>query len=629
MASQAHESLVVEVLRTGPADGQHILEQAKGNNIWEHLYLASRSSPYAVAWREAFGRRHLTQTGVQSILELAILELRLQSETPLDNGENAQTAVFTAKLIANCCADNDHNRRISIKAGALLPLMNLLIRGADPNILVPTIYNVCCDLEDPAEHMVAGFQSSEGITPPTLAEERLATTDGSAKSLLSGIFMFLSPPVVLGCNDEIKEYLADIVEMAARPSAFGDFVSRTALGNAFDRLLSPDGGKLLAGHSAKCCISITRAILAVANTGATKAFLASSGAVFDIALMVDIPHNSEDYYGEGEEEREENLEALEGLKTATLKLLYEVCQLPQFSAPPKYGIARQSLDIIRNFPDSSSFIRAAAYIMLYGFVDSNARAHLLASEDLIPSVLRTLQYEIDKTVLHPALGLATKLAVTWSLRTELYKGNAMQAVQHLLTAANLGYEIPLNTVTFLELLTKGHPEHVKSMLTDLGTGRSLMEDLFALFDKGHDAICFEIGRLFIEICATLVQQNPSEAMSNNFELNTFLAACNQQAVSRTLIFMGTKGQSADAAAAQRVWFALGLLSTTEQGKQVVLLALQDANLQQKVRTLNQEVESWSGGNIKFMLHNLGKTINQICPAPADDLDTAMSRITLG
>lgn len=629
MIAEGEWALVAEVLRTGPADGQQILGHAQSNNLWEDLYLASRLSPYAVAWRQAFGRQRASHNGIQSVLELAVAELRSHAESSLDNGENAQTAVYTAKLIANCCVDDNHNRRLSIKAGVLLPLMNLLLRGADPNILVPAIYNICADLEDPAENLVPDASSPDGSIQPTLAEERLATTDGSAKSVFSGIFTFLSPPVVFGCRDEIKEYLAEILDMAARPSAVSNHVSQTALSNALDRMLSSDGGRLLAEYSAKSRISIVRALLAVAQSAQAKAFLASSGTIVELAYMAESMNVSEEYFGEDEEERQESAEALEGLKTAMLRLVYEVCSLPQFSTPAKYGIARQSLELIHDSSDTTTFMRTIAYITLYGFIDSNARAHLLASEHVIPRLIQTLRLESDKTVIHPALGLATRLAVTWSLRGELHKQSAMQAVQRVLTAANMGYEIPLNAVTFLELLSKGHPEHVKTLLVTSENGRSIVDDLWALFDKGNDTICLEVGRLFIEICATLAQQNSSEIASGGFELNSFLAACNQRAFARVLVFMGTKAQGAETAIAQRVWFAMGLLSTTEQGKQIALIALQDEDLQLKIKALHSEVGSWSGENVKFMLYNLGLSINQICPPPEDDLDTAMHQMSLG
>lgn len=628
MISDEQWALVAEVLRSGPVDGQQILEHARNNNIWEDLYLASRSSPFAVTWREAFGRQRTSHSSVRSIIELAVHELRTRAESSLDNGENAQTAVHTAKLIANCCIDNNHNRRLSIKSGVLLPLMNLLLRGADPNILVPALYNICTDLDDPAEQLVTVTSDSNEAIQPTLAEERLATTDGTAKSVFSGVFTFLSPPVVFGCRDEIKEYLVEILEMAARPAAVTNHVSQTALSNAFDRMLSSDGGRLLAEHSARSRIGIVRALLAMAQTNQAQAFLASSGTIVGLALMTDFHNVSEDYFGEDDDERQESLDTLESLKTAILRLVYEVCSLPQFSAPSKYGLARQSLEMIRD-ADTAPLMRAVAYITLYGFIDSNARAHLLASEEIIPPLIRTLQYETEKAVIHPALGVANKLAVTWSLRGELHRQSAVNAIHHLLTAANMGYEIPLNAVTFLELLSKGHPEHVKIMLIPSEKGRSVVDDLWALFDKGHDAICLEVGRLFIEICATLAQQSSSEVTSSEFGLNSFLAACNQRAFARVLIFMGTKAQSVDAATAQRVWFAMGLLSTTEQGKQIILLALHDEDLQLRVRALNSEVESWSGGNVKFMLYNLGMSIDQIAPSTENDLNAAMNQMSLG
>ncbi|KAK5089418.1 hypothetical protein LTR24_006234 [Lithohypha guttulata] len=628
--------LVVDVLQTGPADGRQILQHAETNNVWEALYVASRSSPYAPAWREAFGRQRLSRHGARSILELAVRVLIDQCDTlkpqePYEQ-EQMQAMPLLVRLIANCCADNDHNRRTVIHAGGLLPLIKSLDEGADPNVLVPTIYNVCADLEDPAEQFLSDAAASEHGLSITIAEERLARTDVPLNSIYSGILAFLSPAVVLQCNDEIKEYLADLVEMSARPAAAaqegladprdGDF------GHPLSRLLAADGGKLLANRSAKCRCNIARSLLAISASGIAKTFLASTGLIFEIALMADYHAINDEYFGEDEGDQKDNKEALDTIKTAMLRLTYEVCQMPQFLSPSKYGIARQSLNIVCDTAVSSSFAQAVSYIVLNGFVDSDVRAQLLVSENLLPPLIEVLAYETDKTVIHPALALATRLAITWPLRAELHQANAMQAVRHLLTAANLGYEIPLNTITFLELLIKGHPIHVLTALDKAG-GQSIMDDVHALFHRGHDAICFEIGRLVIEICATLAQQSGQQLEEASLGLDKFASSREPEALARVMVHMATKVQGEARAVADRVWFALGLLSTTTSGKIVVQIALQDADLQREAMRIEGEGGSWAADNVKFMTYNLGVSPLQMSEASTAGLNGAMEQMALG
>ncbi|KAK5952118.1 hypothetical protein OHC33_007005 [Knufia fluminis] len=634
MTSDQYWPLVTEVLQTGPADGRDILQHAKTVNLWEALYLASRSSPYAPTWREAFGRQRDSQHGVRSILELVVAVLidqtdLLKSQQPPEQ-ERMQSTLLLARLLANCCADNDHNRRTVIHAGGLSPLIKLLEAGCDPNVLVPTVYNVCADLEDPTEEIMSDADTSEHRI--TVAEERLARKDVSSNGIYSGILAFLSPAVVLRCNDDIKEYLADLVEMSATPATVvQEGLADTRgddIGHAFTRLLASDGGQLLADHCAKCRCNIARSLLAISTSDAPKAILASTGDIFAVALMAEHSTADLEYFGEDEEEEQDNREALETIKTASLKLVYEVCQLPQFASPPKYGTARHSLDIICHATAWSPYALSIANIILYGFVDSDVRAHLLVSENLLPPLIEILAYETDKTVIHPALALATKLAITWPLRADLHRANAMRAARHLLTATNLGYEIPLNTVTFLEIMIKGHSMHISAMMDKTG-GQSMMDDVFALFAKGQDAICLEIGRLVIEICATLAQQGDQELAATNAGLDEFASSCKPDALAGVLVYMASKAQSEVPAVAQRVWFVLGLLSTTPSGRTVVHLVLQDANVQLEVRKIGIEDGSWVAGNIKFMMHNLGSSLPQITNGSAGALHTAMDQISLG
>lgn len=624
MEAAQSSPLIEEVLLHGPSDGQQILQYAQSNNLWEALYLASRSSDHALQWREVFGRQNPSEiSGPKSILELAVRLLMDQADT-LQPSLDPVTGSFVVKLIANCCADNDPNRRVVLHAGGLLPLIKLLDIGADPNILVPTIYNVCIDLEDPAENIKYRPTSSQEGLSITIAEERLARTDVPTNSIYSGIVTFLRPEIVARCSDDIKEYLADIVEMSARPAAAaqegladardGDF------GHPISRLLASDGGGALLWHSPRGRICISRALIALCTSNASKSFLASTGTILDVADVGDNQFTDPAAYGEEGDDIQENITIFTSLQTAILKLVYEVCQLPQFLSPPKYGVARKALQIICGNRSCSEYRSAVAFIMLYSFVDTNARAGLLASENLIPHLVWNLQRQTDKMVLHPALSVANKLAVAWSLRKTLYAEGAIQAVQRLLLGAELGYDIPQNAVTFLELMIKGHPEHVRALLF-ADQGSSIMQDVFVLFGKGQDAICLEIGRLVIELCATLAQQNTADPGWVDADLETVLSHFDAQSWADVLIFMGTKAQALDPVSAQRVWFALGLISSGAEGQQIVLKVVQNPEVTQKVKEFGNQPESWAAQNIRFMLYNMRDVLNV-------DLDTAMNRMSL-
>ena len=149
-----------------------------------------------------------------------------------------------------------------------------------------------------------------------------------------------------------------------------------------------------------------------------------------------------------------------------------------------------------------------------------------------------------------------------------------------------------------------------------------------LLAQRHDAICLEIGRLVIEICATLAQQSPQKVAGTSVDLDKFASSCRPEAVARIMVYMATKLQSEASAVAHRVWFALGLLSTVPGGRVVVQLALQDADVQLELRRIDAEGESWATGNIKFMMHNLGDSLPQTSGGLLDGLDCAMDQMSL-
>ncbi|KAJ9652818.1 hypothetical protein H2198_007948 [Neophaeococcomyces mojaviensis] len=637
--------LINEVLLTGPADSRRVLERIQAeadtshSTAWLYLLEASRSSQYAVAWREAFGRKRLSHPEPNSILELAIENLAHAFSHPIrDSDRNIVVSIFP-RILANCCVENDHNRRLTIQAGGIGVLMRTLAEGNDPNVLVPAIYNICTDIEDPAEHMRPHMSTTSEPLNITIAEERLATLDSPSNSVLSGLLTLLSPSIIQACDGEIKEYLADLMEMAVKPIiALGDAAVEEGdpiLGRVLARMHSSDAGILLSGYSVRSRISVIKVTLTLLTLPAARVMLATTGSIFYLSLMVEEGEQSHDYYGEDEEEQKENATALNSLQTAMMKAVYEVCQMPEFTNPPKYGIARQSVDIL--YDQNPSKLRAikysVAFAMLYGFVDSDARANLLVAENaaFIPTVLFWMRSNV-KEIVYPALALATKLAITWNLKRKFYEVGAVMVVDHLLTTSDFGYDIPLNAITFLELLVTGQPEHIGAMLlTYVETGRSVLNDIHVLFDRGHDPICFEIGRLMIEIISTLAHNSHGEQKTNDFTLDVFLAACDDESLAKVLIWTGTKGLELDPVNAQRVWFALGLLSTSERGKQIAHLAVQDPDFSARIQQeMSLPDDTPAKRNISYMIYSINGTLDYSSRVTAvEDLNDAVARMSIG
>lgn len=626
-------SFISQTLQNGPADGLNIVQHAQSHGVWYTLYLATRESQNALQWRVLFGRPSI-QDDSRSVVQLAIQYLTAPTLQHAGRPDREKNIEYATKVIANCCADNNENRRHVIDSGGIRVLMLLLANGYDPNFVVPTMYNVCAELEDPAQDPVYHESTGqEDALRVTMAEERLATMDGTYNSVLAGTVSLLGSLVVNRCSSHTADYLADLVEMATRPAAvIGETITDPHypfLQLALPRLMAADGGCRLAHQSARCRLHICRALLAISHVSAVGSYLAATGEILNFALTAYTREDSTTYFGDDEEEQLENTQALSAVQTAMLQLVYKVCQLPEFTAAPKYAAARQALRIIHDSGDTAPFTRALAYIILYNFVDGDTRANLLAAEGVLSPLMTTLQHDTDKVVLYPALGLASKLAVTWRLRTTLRDAGALTSMPRMLTAPNLGYEIPLTAITFIELMIKGHPDHVPDLIHSPTPSSSTIHCVFNVFDKGQDLICVEIGRLLTEICSTLAQVTTSfPRESGPFSLADFVRCVDNESFARVLAYMTTKAVSIDPPAAQRTWFTLGLLSTIEDGRRVLCTALQDGTLRDKVQEYQTQSGTPEAENVKFMVYHLQQAGYSMANADDKSLDTAMQSMVL-
>lgn len=635
LQTELHNEVLRTTLENGPADGREILASTQStNDTFQAVYWATRSSQYAETWRIMFGQ-DVQVHGQQQQDATSILKLTVASVSDMVAGgltgvnQDLQSLSYALRIVANCCADNNPNRQIVIDGKVVMPLMQLMDWAILPDVVIPTLYNVCSGYDVPAHEISAADDlSSYGDLVITEVEIQIARS-GATGDVFAGLQVLLNAQLVLGCPSSVRDYLTELVEMAARPTIIQRF--RNIVGNdsrgieAMARLLASDGGAYLAACSLSCRVHVCRALLAVSTSESISASLAETGDIYALAWMAYADFQDLDYArGEDDDEIEDNMEALGAIQTSILKQVYEVIQMPQFQNPPKYGIARSALGMLSG---PTAYLKVIALLMLYGFVDNDVRATLVVNEGLLTPLISSLRHETDKLVLHPAVGLAAKLAVTWRLRKQLVEGGILRATQHLILGPNLGFEIPQNTVMLIELLIKGHQDHAVLLISSPQSREvsehTLMEDLIALFKKGHDTVNLEISRLIIELCSTLALSNGGSAY-----LDRYVACIDQNAWAQILTFAGTRAQTADLRATERVWLALGLLSTTVTGKKIVIDVINDPQIQSKVQELSQSSGTPAAENVKFMLFNMSQD-NEQEQDQSQDLNKALEDLQLG
>jgi hypothetical protein len=114
------------------------------------------------------------------------------------------------RLIANCCADEDDNRRYVIQRKGLTLMLTLPDVRRLADFVVPALYNVCINFEDaPEERREDSTAFSQRINS---AEKQLAAARGSNNR--SSIEELLDLSYVI--QDNRKPFLADLIEMASR-----------------------------------------------------------------------------------------------------------------------------------------------------------------------------------------------------------------------------------------------------------------------------------------------------------------------------------------------------------------------------------------------------------------------------
>ena len=183
-----------------------LADLTKKQPLWRHLFgpLVRIRSPY----RFNSGPNGSTTC----VLEAAVLVL---SQADIDSVA-VNTARPILRLIANCCADNNTNRSLIINTSGIHTLQNLIKKTTEVDVLLPTLYNVCVDYDEPAmDANGRAYHLSDQMAEAGSEVEESTLTKAEANLQLWNL-LELDEKHFEACG----AILADLLELSSRSALF-------------------------------------------------------------------------------------------------------------------------------------------------------------------------------------------------------------------------------------------------------------------------------------------------------------------------------------------------------------------------------------------------------------------------
>ncbi|KIW98220.1 uncharacterized protein Z519_01804 [Cladophialophora bantiana CBS 173.52] len=468
-----------------------------------------------------------------------ILEIARRIVSATTQASTTEQLRSALRIIANCCADNNINRNVIIQRDGIEAMLEMVRQGRECDLVIPTLYNVCVDYDEPAKNAAGepwvslqektadGAEAGSG-PPVNTAEQRLGTFWFPPERLTS--FQILL---------EAKDYrdspiatVADLVEMASRVALYGtqNFVHKVG-GHGLDDLVEVDTiadvvrslltyGVELAKEDFDCRVSICQAILNVLSQPDTHYIV--GGDFRMIWNLIHLPYTMNAL--EIEIEADEDERALATYRKEILKTIYSV------SATGAYEkISGSQSPLIRNCIDALEVDRphdllASICVLLANSVVSKERAQQLIQSSP-RNVANSLSGLITKTpgsaVLLPAISLATRLSLCPDGQDAFHQTNMISAISLLLTSPTSQVDssklkIQCDTISLVRLMIKGRMEYIHDLAFDseASSHANIMHMMISIFETtSQTETKTEIGRLSIEILRTLLSSTRQSTQS--------------------------------------------------------------------------------------------------------------------
>ncbi|KAK5386117.1 hypothetical protein LTR20_005617 [Exophiala xenobiotica] len=529
---------------------------------------ASRGTPF---WRPHFGLASKPPAKVNAeqaagqVPSDCVLEVARRIITRPWDASRMQEVRSALRVIANCCADNNINRSVIIGREGIAAMMAMASQARECDILIPALYNVCVDYDEPAvdgegnplgspQQMETGSDQDDSGPVVNLAEQRLGMSWDSSGNLSPVEVLLKTRPAAQNCIG----ILADLVEMTSRVALYGlHYLIPTLHDNDSTAALSGDAqqycssllrsvlteGSQIASEDFTCSLSICQTLLNILSQPACQTTLMMTDNAF--WQLIHVPYVCE-------EDDVDAAEALAPYREAMLKLVYTLSALDSYAehVTPDSTLIHNCIDsLTRNFQPENSTPSASASaqskaglwasmaVLIANCISSTDRAvRLLSSTPQVASVLANLiKHTSDKEILLPTIDTATRLSLSREGQNAFHKTDMVKLVRRFLATTSeadpAGMDIQRETVTLIRFIIKGRPEHLRDVLGLSSTGSynnnnnqvsdadangisGMMPALMSLFQSTNDVRTkTEIGRLCIEILRTYFSTSPSSSSS--------------------------------------------------------------------------------------------------------------------
>lgn len=518
--------------------GQQLIITDTGDSdaIFTFLANTTRDVPF---WRPLFGLdskasaeenrlRKDPRVSADCVLEVA---QRIVNRSPSSFSRVKTRAAL--RLIANCCADNNINRSVIVHRDGIGGLMHLACLRLECDLVIPTLYNVCVDYDEPAidvqgkpwPALKQTNETSQASAGPIVnaAEQKLGSWWNQEEYVSSVEYLVRTS----GVSDPSS--LADVLEMASRVSVYG--IQNLACGldgtEADDEVAAYltemvyeliTKGTEIALSDSESWIGILQSILNVlSQKNVHGAVLKIEGTLWQ---LVNLPylHPTDD---------DPELEAsIAPYRKAILKLVYEISSLESYGNTfnADFALVKNCVMTLEQFqgtqrpapgssPSSSTDSPYASVMVLLAnsIVTPDRPEQLLKSyPHLVHSLSRIVASSKDPELVRPTIDLATRLALCPSGQGQLYSFQFLAATKLRLTPTSetdtANIEIQRNIVDLARLIVKGNAAHLDTLAQSSSTKEaSFMSAIMHLFHHTPDTSTkLAISRLTIEILRTLM-----------------------------------------------------------------------------------------------------------------------------
>lgn len=531
------------------------------------------------------------------------------------------------RLISNCVADTNCNRRLVLQKDGPNMLLRLAEKRRSVNFIIPVLYNLCVEFEDPE---VASRPETSTTSRANSAQVQLAHGDMKGCAINALMVMLEGTEPV---QDDRLQLLSGLIEMVTLTapddllfmsitSAMDKKTRRKPIHQVLVKLLGA-GGCTLASYDADTALSMSAALLNVLGAPEVKQVLVSEMQMQSLASFNHIiSSHIQGLLGDINEA--DTLANLQKCEKVLLQEFYTLSGLAEFIQA--YNVDSDFVQACINRPQNpklwsydpnpSTPSVAIAYTVLANLTTSEETAITLVRNHVHESLQKVLRSLDVEDAVYPALGLVARLALPEANKQEIVDCGMFDALQRYCregTGNSTEWKpaIRIEALTAVRRLISGQPMMIERLYQHSDV-RWHIRDLLGLFDACKDANTkTEIGRLFVEHFRTI--SSAQEQLDPNSRV--FDQIISQNDLTGPIAFLSCEGQSPGGKA--EGWFGLGLMMFWTQTRAQVLRTMQTTRMLEEIgKVADGDASSDRAGadNLKMIL---GRLDFEECAADVD------------